>query len=118
MKRGRSTSAPTKAQARRFIAIQESGCIACRQDGRISPGCEIHHQNLDGKAGQKRLGHDHTIGLCPWHHRGVLPNGWSLKVATATFGPSLAVNSNAFRERYGDDERILILQNSIIGGAA
>lgn len=118
MKQGRSTGKPTKAQERRFLAIKEGGCVACIQDGRECPGCEIHHMNLDDKAGQKRLGHDHTFGLCPWHHRGSKPNDVSRDAMERWYGPSMALDKAAFTERYGSQAELLGRQNEMIGAAA
>ena len=53
----------------RYLRIHEIGCLACRRRGWVRP-CQVHHLNLDGKAGQKRRGDPYTIGLCPWHHVG------------------------------------------------
>ena len=107
MKQGRSTGKPTKAQEARFHAIYEIGCIVCRKMRRGWVPCHVHHLTIGGKHGQKRRGHDYTIGLCPWHHVGVLGD------ATKD-GPSYAKQARAFRERYGDDDVLLEQQNSAI----
>ena len=107
MKQGRSTGKPTKAQEARFHAIHEIGCIACRKMHRGWVPCHVHHLTIGGKHGQKRRGHDYTIGLCPWHHVGVLGDA-------SKDGPSYAKQPRAFRERYGDDDVLLEQQNSAI----
>lgn len=112
MKRGRSTGNPTKAQQARFDAIKEHGCIACRIRGMHAVPCEIHHLTIGGKHGQKRRGHDFTIGLCGHHHRG-LPL-WHAETFDA--GPSYALEPRRFREVFGHDDALLAYQNELIEG--
>lgn len=109
MKRGRSTGTPTKAQQARFDAIKHIGCIACRECGIGWAPAEIHHLTVGGKHGQKRRGHDFTVGLCCFHHRGE-PLPWQDKC-----GPSYALQPRAFRERFGQDDVLLEKQNALIG---
>lgn len=99
-----------KAREHRFRRIKELGCICCI----VHRYCEIHHLNLGGKAGQKRLGDEFTVGLCPWHHQGKPPTGMGQKEARAIFGPSLKLSSRAFRELYGPDSALLARQNRLI----
>jgi hypothetical protein len=109
MKRGRSTGTPTKAQIERFEAIHRLGCVACRMRGLVRP-TEVHHMTIGGRHGQKRRGHDETIGLCEYHHRGVFPEG----EMTARFGPSYYHDARSFRETFGDDDTLLAYQNDLI----
>ena len=62
-----STGKATKAQQARFERIKEIGCICCLKTLYVYEPPEIHHITDCGR----RRGHDYTIGLCPWHHRGV-----------------------------------------------
>ncbi|GAP66814.1 hypothetical protein MBSD_n2129 [Mizugakiibacter sediminis] len=113
MKIGRSTGKPTKAQEARWDAIREKGCIACRTRGWVVTP-EIHHLTTGGKHGQKRLGHDYTIGLCAWHHRGVMPAGHTERLMERSYGPSYALSPRAFRETFGNDDALLAFQNALI----
>lgn len=113
LRQGRSTPPPTPAQQRRFVLIRDLGCVCCWLLSIGGQGCEIHHQTMGGKAGQKRLGHDYTIGLCGWHHQGSRPPGVTFREMVATFGPPLT-RSRPFRERFGTDEKLLELQNQRI----
>ncbi len=118
----KSTGKPTKAQVERFEALKELGCIACRKRTVIHAmhcgPAEIHHLNLGGKAGQKRRGHDYTIPLCAWHHRGKGYDPMMLSfMLPLDIGPSLAKQSKAFRERYGTDDELLAEVNKLIGVA-
>lgn len=112
MKQGRSTGRPTKAQESRFFLIREVGCIACRTRG-ITRAAEVHHLTIGGKHGQKRRGHDYTIGLCAWHHRGENAFG-SAELGVLTYGPSYAREPRKFRETFGSDDVLLALQEKLI----
>lgn len=105
-----STSAPTKAQIRRFEIIRDFGCICCRMKGYKSLVTEVHHL----LSGGRRIGHDATVGLCPWHHRGVRFDGWGPSAMVAMFGTSLALGSKPFHEQFGSDEELLAHQNTVI----
>ena len=108
MKRG--LPAPTAAERARFRRLQEIGCLCCRiaHDFHFSP-CEIHHLLSGGIA----RGHRYTLGLCPWHHRGV-PPGDSPEWARHTLGPSLMDGSRTFHAHYGSDEELLRVQDGLI----
>lgn len=109
----RSTPKPTRLQVARFEAIHHLGCIACRKRGQVTP-CEVHHLTIGGRHGQKRRGHDFTIGLCPWHHRGEPTFGLSHIVCECRFGPSYAREPRRFREVFGQDEELLAYQNELL----
>lgn len=106
------TKPPTAAQRRRMTRIKQLGCILCRELGLGIMPCEIHHITDCGR----RLGHDHTVGICCWHHRG---EPWTLDMRpsqmTATVGPSLAKNKRAFVSEFGTELDILKRQNDLIG---
>lgn len=114
MRRGRSTGAPTAAQLSRWWLIKERGCVACWLHSNVHRFPEIHHLTIGGKHGQKRRGHDFTIGLCAWHHRGVSPFG-NPELGLAAFGPSLHHHARAFRAAFGTDAELLEFQNALIG---
>lgn len=101
------TKAPTKAQKRRFQDLQMVGCIACRLDGNSSDSnpepADIHHLT----AGGRRQGHDATIPLCPWHHRGISVTGLPADMLRELKGPSLARDKRAFVEHYGSELMLL-----------
>lgn len=114
MRRGRSTSAPTKVQQARFDAIREIGCIVSRSLGLGFVPCEIHHLTVGGKHGAPRRGHDFTVGLNPWSHRGEPFGGLSATRCEELFGPSYARQSRRFRQEIGNDDYLLDLQNTLI----
>lgn len=120
----------------RYIAIREIGCLACHRDlktsffpGACAPGgyVEVHHLLTTGMHGNgKRRGDAATIGLCSWHHRGVIGEGYTRKEMADCYGPSYALQARAFRELYGSDDDLLaeqdrlisVWQDSIIGRVA
>lgn len=98
---------------RRFHAIYQIGCICCHKLG-YHHQCQIHHLNLGGMAGQKRRGDLFTIGLCPWHHVGEHPQGYTEGAMTLKLGPSLKLHSKRFRARFGNDDALLVYQDTLI----
>lgn len=106
-----STGAPTKAQQRRFDAIKlDTGCVCCRKRGLGYVQPEIHHL----LSGGKRRGHDDSIGLCQWHHRGVTPQGMARMDMHAHYGPSLYYGSKPFHAEFGSDDELLTYQNALL----
>lgn len=113
-----STGKPTKAQAARFEAMHALGCLACLLDGRKKQDhCgwpEIHHFLRGGK----RIGHDATVPLAPWHHTATLQPGQTTAGMLAKFGPSFHRHTRAFRERYGSDAEVIAKVNDLLGATA
>lgn len=105
-----SIGSPSKEDVRRFQLMQEVGCVACAQKGIYGNPGDIHHL-LNGN---RRISHQHTICLCPWHHRGISDNGLTTKELESKLGPSLARSKREFIETFGDDEDLLWFQNEII----
>lgn len=99
----RSLPKPTAEQLRRWDLIRAKGCICCRLQGYMG-GVEIHHL----KSGNVRMGHDFTVGLCDFHHRGVGDG----------IGPSLADGARTFHNEFGGDDWLLAEQNRAIGWTA
>jgi len=90
----------TKAEKRRFqIISRDVGCIACYDlsDGILGTPGDVHHL-LSPDTGN-RISHSHTIALCKAHH-----NKGPLSTHKAKF---------KFRERFGSDEYLLALTNSL-----
>lgn len=115
MRSGRSTGKPTAAQVKRFEAIREAGCLVAQILGIGWLPAEIHHMTTGGKHGQKRLGHDASIGLNCWSHRGVPLDGWTAERCRDDLGPSYAREPRLFRAMFGNDAELLARQNAILG---
>lgn len=101
---------PTARQIRRWQKMQEIGCIASLLDGVPGVPGEIHHL----LSGGRRISHDHTVCLSPWHHRGILPDGRKAAEYMAVHGPSLAHHPRLFRSAYGDEEELLAIQDALL----
>lgn len=99
---------------RRFQDIYEIGCLACRKLGRYRVPCHIHHLNLGGHPGQERRGDQFTIGLCPWHHDGIYPSGYTESRMRDEHGPSFKLHKLKFWEHFGTDDALLDWQNELI----
>lgn len=82
----------TKAERAWCDDITAIGCIACRVMGFIGTPAEVHHL----KSGGRRIGHQHSIPLCPGHHR----NAEAGKV-------SRHPNKARFEAAYGSEEALL-----------
>lgn len=107
-----STGSPTKADEKRFRALQELGCIACYLRDVFSDA-EIHH--LVDKGTRKHSGgHMATIPLCSYHHRGVVPAALSAKYMAEVLGPSMAHSKRAFVAEFGSERELLAKVDQLI----
>lgn len=114
---GRTTK-PTAAQSRRMDAISQMRCVACEIAGQRQPNrTECHH--LTDKGNRRASGgHDATIPLCVWMHRGIPLRGKTLVAMEREYGPSLALSKRAFKARYGDERALLAIVNKKLEGEA
>ena len=92
---------PTADERRWLNAIADMGCIACRVDGHFGVPAEIHHI----VSGGRRLGHLHSIPLCPGHHR----DGAGIPGLVARH-PWKA----RFEAQYGSEEYLLSLARELL----
>ena len=73
---------------------------------------EAHHLTSGGR----RLGHDYTIPLGSFHHRGLLPVGMkTTHEAVERFGPSLETSKRDFIEKFGTEFELLAETNKLLG---
>lgn len=97
---------------RRFLLIQDIGCIACIMLGVPHEPCDIHHVTDCGR--RMKNEHQCTIGLCPYHHRGMPRNGQTLATMEYLLGPSLHHDKKGFIARFGTELQLLEAQNSLL----
>lgn len=98
------TKSRTKADDERIdILTREIGCLCCILKGfdRYQPS-EYHHI----VEGYKRLGHDYGLPLCPWHHRGIVPDGHSKQTVMGRLGMSLALSKREFKADFGNEHQL------------
>lgn len=107
-----STRPPTKAQQARFDALREIGCICCWNWLGRKAIPEIHHI-VDKGYRRHSGGHDATLPLCRWHHRGQ-SDGAGEALYTRVFGPSLALNKREFIRVFGTERQLLETVNAMI----
>lgn len=112
-----STGKPTAEQQARFVQMKRLGCVACWLGGywartKRMPG-EVHHL----LSGNRRIGHDFTIILDAWHHRGEPDEGKTKSWMAEHYGPSLALQSKEFHRVFGSDSFLLEAQNLMIQAA-
>ncbi len=105
-----STKTPTKAQKARFLAMYSLGCIACRLGGHGFEPAQIHHI----LSGGKRIGHDATIPVCPWHHVGEPRYPYNAATMIVLRGPSLGRHKQAFVKEYGTEQSLLERTNELL----
>lgn len=91
-----------KADLARFDMLQRIGCICCRMAGSGYRAPDVHHILVGGR----RVSHQHTLPLCPEHHR--IPS------TGAVVGPSLADGSRVFAAKWGTQEQLLGRVNELI----
>ena len=112
------TKAPTAAQRRRMDRLVEIGCVCCRMDNQRQPNrTEIHHL-VDKGTRALSGGHDATVPLCVWHHRGVPARCMTPAQMARAFGPSKALTGRAFKEHYGTDRVLLFVTDKQLGEQA
>jgi hypothetical protein len=98
------------ADIERFSQLYALGCIVSRIYFNRWEPAEIHHL----VEGRKRLGHQFTIPLSPWFHRGVPPADLRPSEATGLLGPSLALSKRNFVERFDTERNLLAKVNEMI----
>jgi len=108
-----STGTPTKAQQARHEALREMGCICCWNFHGRKMWAEIHHI-VDKGYRRHSGGHDATLPLCSWHHRGVNAFGFTAAQMTADFGPSLALSKREFVRVFGTERQLLETVNAML----
>jgi hypothetical protein len=98
------------ADLERFRNLYDLGCVVSRIFFNRWEPADIHHL----VEGRKRLGHQYTIPLSPWFHRGVPPADLRPSEATERLGPSLAISKRKFVERFGTERELLEQTNKLL----
>lgn len=86
-------------------------CIACQTEGAEQPLPTEAHHLVDRGYRKHSGGHDATIPLCSYHHRGVPIEGWKADEMLYHFGPSLALHKRRFVDTYGSERTLLAAIN-------
>lgn len=105
----------TKADQARLDAIHRLPCIACQIFGSVFCGRVEAHHIVDGGYRKHSGGHQATLPLGKWHHRGEpLTHALTVKEMTRLFGPSLAKSKREFIRRFGTERELLAKVNLAI----
>ncbi len=91
--------------------ISDIGCVPCiliPGVHKTRPG-DIHHP-----FGRKGKRYHEVYCSCPWHHRGMLEDGFSAQEMGGMLGPSLAHGSRGFRNEFGSEEILLEVQKFLL----
>jgi hypothetical protein len=85
------------------------GCLPCLLMGYPNVRTSIEHVTERGRRVGGDEQHQHTIGLCAWHHFGYFEGGYyDEQRLTEALGPSLALGRHRFEEAFGDEVSILV----------
>lgn len=82
------------------------GCLPCLLRGRPDVHTSIEHTTDAGRRVGRNEQHQHTIGLCQWHHFGVCNPG-------AYVGPSLKERKR-FEDVFGSEETLVLLTDWLV----
>ena len=96
----------------RLKRIRAMQCICCVIEDVAQPfRTEAHH--LTDKGYRKHSGgHQSTLPLCKWHHRGICEG--SPDKMLFTHGPSLELHKRKFIETYGTERQLLERINNVV----
>lgn len=95
----------------RFAKLYALGCVVSKIYFNRWEPAEIHHL----VEGRKRLGHQFTIPLSPWFHRGIPPLAdMRPSEAVEALGPSLALSKRDFVNRFASERELLEETNKLI----
>lgn len=106
---------PTKAQQKRLDALHQMPCMACVKEGVEQPFPTEAHHIVDKGYRKHSGGHDATLPLCAWHHRGLQKDGWLKIEMEARYGVSMALNKRAFEAKHETQRVMLSRVNTLLG---
>lgn len=102
-----STGKPTKAQQARLDRVHALPCLPCEKENIAQPLRTEAHHLVDKGTRKLSGGHDATIPMCGWHHRGDLIEYMSSREMHLVYGPSFARNKREFIACYGTERELL-----------
>lgn len=104
----------TKTDKKRLDIIHRLPCLACVQLGLLGCGRVEAHHLVDKGYRKHSGGHQATIPLGAWHHRGEPIFGHSVRYMQSVYGPSLALASKHFAVVFGNQRELLARTNAVI----
>lgn len=106
---------PNKRQQDRLDRLHRLPCMACVKQGVSQPFPTECHHIVDLGYREHSGGHDSTLPLDAWHHRGVQLDGWTRAQMTERYGPSLATEKRRFIATYGTERTLLAQIDTLLG---
>lgn len=103
-------TAPIRKQdASRMETISKfCGCLPCLLMGFKDVLTTIEHVTESGRRVGGDEQHQHTIGLCEWHHFGVYGEHQTRQQMSGSLGPPLSWGRKEFEETFGDEVTVLV----------
>lgn len=89
-------------------------CAACVRLGVAQPFQTEAHHLVDKGTRAASGGHEATIPLEAWHHRGQCLDGMTAREMELEYGPSLALNKRGFVAVFGSERELLERVNKIL----
>jgi hypothetical protein len=89
--------------------------MACVKEGIAQPFPTEAHHLVDFGYREHSGGHDSTLPLCGWHHRGLQRELWLKIEMEAKYGPSLGLNKRKFVATYGTERELLAKIDVLLG---
>jgi hypothetical protein len=112
-----------KADAARLEWVHDQPCVACTMNltlrqGLRATGMRVEAHHLVDKGYRKHSGgHQATLPLCEWHHRGEQLPGLSGGDMICLYGPPLT-RKRWFQAKYGFERQLLAQVDLTHSGAA
>ena len=106
---GKTPRARKNDKQRMETIAKHCSCLPCLLVGYLDVHATIEHVTERGRrAGKGSEVHQHTIGLCTWHHFGHTPNHVTRQKMSGDRGPSLVWGRTTFEEFFGDEVTVLL----------
>lgn len=97
----------SKADQDRLDAIHDMPCVCCESLRIEQPFRTEAHHVVDLGYRKHSGGHQSTLPLDSWHHRGLCLDGMTATQMEAKYGPSLALNKRLFKVVFGTERELL-----------
>lgn len=99
---------------KRYQALHDIGCIACRIKNYTPCGIVTIHHLVDKGYRKHSGGNQATIPLGQWHHQGIPYIDLSLSYMRSKWGPSLALEKREFVREFGSERELLAMVNEML----
>ena len=101
-----------KSDRQRLDDLHNVPCVCCVSMKMPQPFPTEAHHIVDKGYRKHSGGHQSTLPLDAWHHRGMCLDGMTSKQMEAKYGPSLALNKRLFIVVFGSERELLSRVNT------